>query len=178
MNSFLQDIRFAIHALVKRPGFSSIVILTLALGIGANTAVFSVIDTVVFRPLSFSEPDELVVIRPMDKERATLSDSVSYLNFADWQEQSHVFAHMAVFTHAQFTVTGVGHPISVDGTRVSGEFFLLTVATNGFGYNPRCISAVINLLLSEIKQSRLSNKTNRLINIFHPRKLDQYAVGS
>ncbi|UCE58628.1 MAG: ABC transporter permease [Phycisphaerales bacterium] len=139
MSTLLQDIRFAIHALLKRPGFSSVVILTFALGIGANTAVFSVIDTVIFRPLSFSEPDQLVVIRPTDEERTRRNDSVSYLNFADWQEQSSVFAHMGALTRAQFTVTGIGDPIAANGARVSGEFFqtLRTQAALGRALLPR-----------------------------------------
>lgn len=123
MGSTLQDIRFAFHGLLKRPGFSCVVILTLALGIGANTAVFSVIDTVMLRPLSFSDPDQLVVIRPTEKGSMTRSRSVSYLNFTDWQEQSSLFADMAVYAHAQFTITGIGDPIAVKGRRVSGGFF-------------------------------------------------------
>jgi len=123
MGSVLQDVRFALRALLKRPGFCGVVILTLAVGIGANTAVFSVIDTVMLRPLSFSDPDQLVVIRTTTKERTRQSGSVSYLNFADWQAQSDVFADMAVFTHARFTMTGIGDPIAVDGARVSGGFF-------------------------------------------------------
>src|SRR5439155_11366804 len=97
-----QNFRYAVRTLAKQPVFTAIVIITFALGIGANTAVFSVINAVLLRPLPFKEPRNLVALWPYDiRERATsLTDwsSVSYPDFRDWSAQNDQFEHVGVYT--------------------------------------------------------------------------------
>jgi putative ABC transport system permease protein len=91
MDTLLQDIRYALRGLRKSPAFSAVAVLTLALGIGANTAVFSVIDAVLLRSLPYPNSDDLVQIYETDSSRGTAKSPVSPYNFADWQKQASVF---------------------------------------------------------------------------------------
>src|SRR5207245_8600899 len=96
----LQDLRFALRMLVKQPVFTFIVIITFALGIGANTAVFSVLNAVLLRPLPFQDPQKLVALGEYDiREKAepgTEINSISYLDYMDWRDRSEVFERVAV----------------------------------------------------------------------------------
>jgi putative ABC transport system permease protein len=107
----------------QAPGFTAVVILTLALGIGANTSIFSVVDTVVLRPLPYESPDELFMV--FETEREGDRGSVSYPNFEDWREQNRVFEEIAVFRRMSFTLLEGDEPERVDGARVSAAFFPL-----------------------------------------------------
>jgi putative ABC transport system permease protein len=118
-----QDVRFGLRMLKRNPAFSVVAVLTLALGIGANTAIFSLIQAVLLRPLPFPEPDRLVRIwerRPSSRE-ANLP--ISGHEFAAWKEQSHVFEKMALFTPGGATITGAGEPEQISLMRVSADFF-------------------------------------------------------
>src|SRR5205807_8268538 len=99
----MQNLRYALRVLVKQPVFTAIVILTFALGIGANTAVFSVLNAVLLRPLPFHEPENLVALGEFDmREKAdpgTEIESISYLDYVDLRDQSKVFEHVAVYTN-------------------------------------------------------------------------------
>src|SRR5271163_3353079 len=86
----MQDLRYALRMLAKSPGFAAVAILTLALGIGANTAIFSVVNGVLFSPLPYAHPEQLVLMRETYKQVGNVS--VSYPDFLDWREQSHSFA--------------------------------------------------------------------------------------
>jgi hypothetical protein len=121
MQSLLQDIRYALRMLVKNPGFTVVAILTLALGIGANTALFSVVNGVLLNPLPFSAPDQLVALyaNRVHLERA----SISYPNFLDWQRENHTFASMAAFRPDDFNLTGVGEAEHIRGEMISADFF-------------------------------------------------------
>ena len=121
MNALFQDLRYAFRMLLRRPGFTAVIVLTLDFGIGANTAVFSVINAVVLRPLSFDHPDDLVVVRETDRERGGKPISVSYPNFVDWRAQNHVFEDIGILRSKGFTLTGVDEPERITGARVSGE---------------------------------------------------------
>src|SRR4026207_115298 len=87
----IHRVRYAIRALSKRPGFSLVVIVTLALGIGANTAIFSVVHAVLLSPLPYGEPDRLVVLTAKNQKRNQTKQPMAYLNLVDWQAQNHVF---------------------------------------------------------------------------------------
>src|SRR2546423_9774930 len=95
MMSFWQDVRYGLRVLAKNPGFTAIAVLTLALGIGANTALFSVVNGVLLNPLPFPSPDELVAV--YTKSPTFQESSVSYPNFLDWQKDSHSFASLCAF---------------------------------------------------------------------------------
>jgi putative ABC transport system permease protein len=125
MSAFLHDLRYAIRILLKNPGFTLVAVVTLALGIGANTALFSVIDAVLLRPLPFHEPARLVAVRSVDPKNPDGEGSISYPAFLDWREQSHSFEGMVVWNTNNFTYTGGDQPESIPGAVVSGDLFSL-----------------------------------------------------
>ena len=97
-----RDLRQAVRQLRRRPGFSAIVILTLALGIGANSAIFSVVDAVLLRPLPYKDPARLAMVFSGDPARELHEGRVSLLNFEDWKSQSRSFEYMTVFIGQTF----------------------------------------------------------------------------
>ncbi|UCC30283.1 MAG: ABC transporter permease, partial [Phycisphaerales bacterium] len=123
MSTLIQDLRYACRMVTRAPGFTAVVILTLALGIGANTAIFSVVDTVVLRPLPYESSDELLMV--FETERGDDRGSVSYPNFEDWREQNRLFEEIAVFRRKSFTLLGGDEPERISGARVSAAFFPL-----------------------------------------------------
>jgi len=128
VEDLLRDIRHVSRGLRRTPGFAIAVVLTLALGIGGNTAIFSVVDQVLLRPLPYPNGDELVTVY-----EAGLAEpghfSVSPANWLDWQRQSRTVAAFAAWRPSAFTLTGTGEPVRVNGQLVSSEFFpLLGVA--------------------------------------------------
>lgn len=128
MNGLLQDARYALRQLRKSPGFAAVAVLTLALGIGANTAIFSVVNAVLLKSLPYKDSGRLVRVWhvPPAKSFPGISTfSVSAANFADWQSQNHVFDQMTIFSYRGFTVTGAGKPEQVDAAAVSSTFFSL-----------------------------------------------------
>ncbi|MFH1730653.1 MAG: ABC transporter permease, partial [Planctomycetota bacterium] len=103
----LQDLRYALRAFAKNPGFATVAVLTLALGLGASTAIFSVVNTVLLRPLPFAEPDRLIYLR--ESKLPQLPEfSVSPGNFLAWQAQNGTFEAMAAYGGATFNLTGAG----------------------------------------------------------------------
>ena len=124
LGSIWQDLRYGLRQLRRNPGFTAVAVLTLALGIGANTAIFSVIDAVLLRPLAFPHPDQLVVVKngpgwPM-----------SGPDFLDWQRQNQTFSSMALYTFGQsYNLTGGGQPSYVSGVATEGNFFSTLGAT-------------------------------------------------
>jgi putative ABC transport system permease protein len=126
MNRLLQDLRFALRQLLKSPGFSAVAILTLALGIGANTAIFSVVNGVLLRPLPFKDPDRIVRVwhtPPAKSFPGIPTFSVSAANYFDWQRDNHVFERMAIYNYRGFTLTSAAQPLQVDASAVSSGFF-------------------------------------------------------
>jgi hypothetical protein len=120
MLTIWQDLRYAFRMLAKNPGFTAIAVVTLALGIGANTALFSVVNGVLLNPLPFHEPDRLVAVYSKTTEG---QDSISYPNFVDWQRDNRSFSALAAFRPYDFNLTGLGEPERVKSNMVSYSFF-------------------------------------------------------
>ncbi len=123
MNTFWQDLRFGARMLLKKPAFTLIAILTLGLGIGANTALFSVVNAVLLSPLPFHEADRLVALgQNSPRDRAALSN-LSHRNFVDWRAQNKVFEEIAAYYGSTFTLTGQGESVRLRGTVVTHSLF-------------------------------------------------------
>src|SRR5215475_14039743 len=121
-----RDLSYGARMLVKNPGFTSIAVLTLSLGVGANTAIFSVVNAMLLRPLPYAEPERLVAIDGTDArgpEGPKRFDSSSYPDFFDWRERNQSFDSMASYHSATFTMTGNGAPTHLSGQVVSAELF-------------------------------------------------------
>jgi predicted permease len=121
--ALLQDLRYGLRLLAKSPGFTAAVVLTLALGIGANTVLFSIVNGVLLEPLRFPHADQLVTL--YENHAHFEYGSISYPNFLDWQRDNRTFAAMAGFRPDDFTLTGFGPTERVDGVMVSSGFFNL-----------------------------------------------------
>jgi len=121
LTSLPQDLRYGFRVLAKSPAFSLIAILTLALGIGANTAIFSVVNGVLLNPLPFRQPEQLVSM--FQKIKNFDNGSISYPNFKDWQRMNTTFAGMAAYRSVGFNLSGNGEPERVRGEMISAGFF-------------------------------------------------------
>src|SRR5271170_4945134 len=125
MGTLLQDLRYGVRTLAKNPGFTIIAILTLALGIGANTAIFSVINAELLRPLPYRDPGQLVRVASANARIHTVSGAVSYPDFADWRAQNRVFQDMAAYVDSSFALTGIEQPAHLQAASVSADMFNL-----------------------------------------------------
>lgn len=125
MQSFVQDLGYALRTLRRNPGFALVAILTLALGIGATTAIFSVVNSVLLRPLPFQEQDRLAVVWESQKTRGYGTVEVSYPNYVDWRDQNKAFDQLAILgsTNTGMTLTGNDEPLQVQVATVSSNFF-------------------------------------------------------
>jgi predicted permease len=121
METLLRDIRYGIRMVAKSPGFAVIAILTLALGIGANTALFSVVNGVLLNPLPYDQPDRLVAIYAKSSEFSR--SSISYPNFLDWVRGQRSFSSLAAFREDDYNLTGMGEPERVKAEMISADFF-------------------------------------------------------
>jgi len=121
MTTFLQDLRYGARMLLKDKGVTFVVILALALGIGANTAIFSVVDAVLLRPLPYPESDRLVFLNETAKSMDEIS--ISYPNFADWRSQNHVFEKIGVHNRDSYNLTGAGEAERIVTGQVSADLF-------------------------------------------------------
>lgn len=133
MESLWQDIRYSVRLLLKQPAFACFAILTLALGIGANTAIFSVINAVLLRPLPYAEPEQLVAMSRINKSQPGEALPISYLNFFDLRERSRSFAQMAAYHECSLTLTGGQTPAQLAGQVVTAELFDLLGARPHLG---------------------------------------------
>jgi putative ABC transport system permease protein len=116
-----QDLRYALRTLRGSPGFTAVAILTLGLGIGANTAIFSFVDGVLLKPLPYPEPDRIV--RVLEKPPRGERNGISTLNFIDWQKDNAVFEYMAATSGGGATLGGISDPVQLRGGRVSARYF-------------------------------------------------------
>jgi len=122
MTTLMQDVRYGLRMLAKNPGFAAVAIVTLALGIGANTAIFSVVNTVLLRPLPYKDADRLVMVWSYNRKRGFNTDQVSPLDFADWRAQNHVFETIAGSTDVTYTLTGRGEPSLIVAYSCSADY--------------------------------------------------------
>ena len=125
MSTLSQDIRYGVRMLTQKPGFTLAAVLALALGIGANSAIFSVVNAVLLRSLPYEEPNQLTMVLSTKRQDSRLSGSASYLDFVDWSNQNQVFERMAAFRNSGYTLTGTGEPERINGARASASFFPL-----------------------------------------------------
>jgi len=120
VETFWRDVQYGIRTLAKSPGFTAIAVLTLALGIGANTAIFSVVNSVLLAPLPYRQPDRLVVV--WEKNPLGRYISPSYPDVQDWQRSTHSFQSIGALTPRSFDLTGPGSPAHLDGWEISAGF--------------------------------------------------------
>src|SRR5436190_2385916 len=123
MNTLLQDIKYGLRMLIKSPSLSIVATIALALGIGANTAIFSVVNAVLLQPLPFPNSDALMSVFETDSVRGGIRGSYSYPNFFDLRDQNHVFEHVAAYHDNDFTLTGQGQPVMLHGAMASADLF-------------------------------------------------------
>ena len=132
METLLRDIRYGVRSLLKRPGFTAIALVALALGIGANTAIFSLVNAVLLRPLPFAEPDRLVWVWGNIKNGGNRA-SVSPLDFLDYRQQNHTFEEFAASLQLRLNHTGDGEPERLEANGVTGNYFQALGAKPAFG---------------------------------------------
>jgi predicted permease len=123
MSTLLQDLRYGLRMLAKSPGFTAVAVLTLALGIGANTAIFSVIDAVLLNRMPYPNADRLVMVWEQNPGRGWFRNIVSAANFVDWRKLNRVFTGIAAVAEGSYDVSGTGEPVEVRGEQVSADFF-------------------------------------------------------
>ncbi len=123
MDRLIQDLRYAVRTLARSPGFTLVAVLTLSLGIGANTAIFSVVNAVLIRPLPYAQPDRLVDVNHFYPSLNNLRAGVSAPGFRDYSAEHAIFSHAAVEQPAGLNLTGIGDPERINAASVSGDFF-------------------------------------------------------
>src|SRR5215469_9799197 len=121
MHTFWQDVRYGARLLLKNPGFAIIAVLTLALGISANTALFSVVNGVLLSPLEYPHSEQLVAVYGTSPGFSRAP--VSYLNFLDWQRDTKTFASMAIYRNQDYNLTGSAEGERLSGYMISAGFF-------------------------------------------------------
>jgi putative ABC transport system permease protein len=136
MESLLQDLRFGFRTLLKNPGVSAVAIIALALGTGANSAIFSVVNAVLLRPLPYENPDSLVLV--WGKNATTSRDPLSVPDFLDYRNQNAVFGEMACFAYDDFNLSTGDEPEHIQGTMVSANYFAVLGAnlSQGSAFRP------------------------------------------
>src|SRR5689334_9731089 len=126
MDAFLNDIRYALRNLIKRPAFTLIAVVTLGIGIGANTAIFSSIYALLLKPLTFPELDRVVAIWDKNPARGVSHNEVAMANYLDWRAQTQSFEHLALYSWFNANLTGGDKPERVQGFGVTANFLDVT----------------------------------------------------
>ncbi|HYH86284.1 MAG TPA: ABC transporter permease [Pyrinomonadaceae bacterium] len=133
MRTLLQDVRYGLRVLLKRPGFTLVAVVTLALGIGANTAIFSLVSAVLVQPLKYKDADSLVMVWSSAPAAGIPRDDPSIGDYADWKAQNNVFEDMAAVASRTYDLTGEGEPEKLYGFGTTANFFALLGATPELG---------------------------------------------
>src|ERR1700730_6170405 len=123
MDYLIRDARFALRTMARKPGFTAAAVIIIALGIGANTAIFSLVRAVLLRPLPFANPDRLVMVWEDAAYIGFPKNTPAPANYADWKARNEVFEDMAAVTGRDFNLTGDGEPEKVYAYRVTASFF-------------------------------------------------------
>ena len=160
MRILLADLRFAVRMLVKRPGFTAVAVLALALGIGANTAVFSVIRGVVLRPLPYADPDRLVAL--WESNPLSSREPSSPMNLEDWSEQNRCFTAMAGYTLGSSALTESGEAEMLDTGYVTANYFELLGVKPALGRVIASGDQDVVLLSAELWDRRFGRDPNIL----------------
>ena len=121
--SLLRDLRYALRTLARNPGFTCVSILALALGIGANSAIFTVVNSVLLQPLRFQKPEQLIVVRERNLKSGFPQFSVSPGNYLDFRDHNHAFSGMAAFGRQGLNLSGGAEPERLQGARITPNFF-------------------------------------------------------
>ena len=135
MSNLTQDIRYTVRSLLRHPAFAIVIVCSLALGIGANTAIFSLVNAVLLKPLQFADADRLLVLWEDSPNIDVGHDDVAVANFLDWKNQNSVFEDMAAVGYRSFNITGDGEPEKVQAYAATSNFFPLLGATPVLGRN-------------------------------------------
>src|SRR5258708_18127 len=125
----LQDLRHGLRLLARNPGFSVVAVFTLALGIGANTAIFSLVNGLMLKPLPYKDADRIVVPAAIFHDHHTDRGSVAYADILDWKAQTDLFTAVAAYTEGSFTITGGEEPQRINGLFVGDGYFPAMGAT-------------------------------------------------
>ena len=123
MDQLFKDVRYAIRGLLKQPGFTAVVVLTLALGIGANTAIFSVVYSVLIKPLPFHRADRIVLVWGADRAEGNSRNQVSHTDIVDYRAQQSAFESISTFTSWTPLISGTGEPARISAAQVGDDFF-------------------------------------------------------
>jgi putative ABC transport system permease protein len=130
MNKLFQDLRYGARIMLKQPAFTLVAVITLALGIGANTAIFSLVNSILLRPLPFRDPDRVVRLIQASPKLGLDTWGVSQANYAAYRDQNHSFETVALYNSTGINLTGVGEPERLPITNVTSDFFKV------FGVSP------------------------------------------
>jgi putative ABC transport system permease protein len=125
IEQFGRDVRFSVRVLLRNPGLTLVLLLTLAVGIGGTTAIFSIVDALLIQPLPFAHPDRLMAVFQTKADEGVLDAGTSYPNFLDWRQQKQALEEIAALRQRTFTLTGAGDPIYLNAASVSSGFFRL-----------------------------------------------------
>jgi putative ABC transport system permease protein len=123
MENLLQDLRYGVRMFLNRPAFAAVIIITLALGIGANTSIFCIVHSLLIRPLPFKEPDRLVMIWESNLSKGVSQDLVAFANLADWRDQTQVFEEVSDFDSTNFVLAGGDEAERIPGCHISSNLF-------------------------------------------------------
>src|ERR1041385_8151931 len=133
MNTLFQDVRYGLRVLLKRPGFTAVAVVTLALAVGANTAIFSLVSAVLVRPLKYRDAERLVMVWEVPPVAGMPRDDAATGNYADWKAQNHAFDDLAAVDQRTYDLNGDGEPEKIFAHAVTANFFPLLGATPELG---------------------------------------------